>query len=307
MSVLIPVYNEVKNNNTDYLSNLNIIVDTFLQDRTASNLSTNSLKFYKTKLIPFLSYCESVSVKSLDQLTPTVIQSYLNYLRDKGLKQSSIGAYFTALKACLKWHYWYNQLDSKNPVDFVRRPKVSVIPLQPVTDEQIDKLLHTVRDNTFTDTRDRLIILLLKDTGLRASELLNIKIADIDFVKNSILIPHGKGNKSRYVFYGRDVRLGLNKFLKHAVRKDYLFTTSTGEHLTYSGLRTALKRMSLGAGLSGIEAHDFRRYFALKAIRNGMDLLTLSRILGHVNLAQLQRYVNQNPTDLQTAYNRFFS
>jgi len=145
--------------------------------------------------------------------------------------------------------------------------------------------------------------LTLVETGVRATELLNIDIADIDFIESSILIRQGKGRKPRTVFFGRTARKQLRAYLKiRNNNKGALFTTKELDRLTYNGLREVVRRLSKKAGLEEPVLHDFRRTFAIECLGKGIDLQTIAKLMGHTSLHVISRYLKQSKHDLGSAY-----
>jgi integrase/recombinase XerD len=147
---------------------------------------------------------------------------------------------------------------------------------------------------------------MLLDTGLRARELLSIHLSDINLITGNVLLRRGKGSKSRTVFIGKETKKATRAYLRD--RNDNLddlwVTDDQKKLLRYGGLRALLERHANIAGIKGPSAHDFRRAFAITMLRNGIDLVTLARLMGHTSLKVLQRYLKQLPDDLQEAHRR---
>lgn len=115
-----------------------------------------------------------------------------------------------------------------------------------------------------------------------------------------IHIRQGKGGKPRYVFLGKKSRKAMRAYLKHRTEDNpALWVTDEGERLTYSGLRQIMRRRSERAGVDTPGLHDFRRFFALQCLRNGMDIFTLQKLMGHTDIQVLRRYLAQTNQDTQ--------
>jgi integrase/recombinase XerD len=149
--------------------------------------------------------------------------------------------------------------------------------------------------STFYGARNSLVNALLIETGLRATELIKLNIEDISFENSSILVKMGKGRKPRTVFIGTTVRRQLRKYLKFRNDvKGALFTSKGGERLKYSGLRQILRRLSVKAGLSKPpQIHSYRREYCLQSLQKGIDLVSISRLMGHSGLGLLTIYAKQ--------------
>ena len=147
-------------------------------------------------------------------------------------------------------------------------------------------------------------MLFLLDSGLRARELLSIDLDDVNLITGNVLLRRGKGSKPRTVFIGKETKKAVRAYLRE--RDDSLralwVTHNQGKRLAYGGLRALLGRHAKLAGIDVPSAHDFRRAFAITMLRNGTDLVTLARLMGHTSLKVLQRYLKQLPEDLQAAH-----
>jgi integrase/recombinase XerD len=162
--------------------------------------------------------------------------------------------------------------------------------------------------NTFTGDRDAAILLCLLDTGARASEFLSINLNDINQARGDILIRQGKGRKPRTVYIGKLSKRALRRYLNH--RRDgstALWVTHPrcgSERVGYDGLRGILTRRAHEAGVEAPSLHDFRRAFALAMLRNGTDIFTLAKLMGHEGISVLQRYLKQTNLDTEEAHRR---
>jgi integrase len=172
-------------------------------------------------------------------------------------------------------------IDHKNP------------PLDPVSIEDVKKLISV------SDTRDKAIFLTLLDTGLRAAELLALNVEDVNLITGCILVEHGKGDKVRTVYIGRQTRKALRKYIDHT---GPLFLTDEGERLTYWGLRQIVRRRSEQAKIESPQIHSFRRLFALTMLRSGVDVYNLSMLMGHSDTQVLQRYLKLTEADNRQAH-----
>jgi integrase/recombinase XerD len=161
---------------------------------------------------------------------------------------------------------------------------------------------------TFTGDRDAAIILCLLDTGARANEFLSINLDDINQARGDILIRQGKGRKPRTVYIGKQSKRALRRYLNH--RSDHntaLWVTRPGcggGRLSYDGLRGIMKNRAKKAAVEEPCLHDFRRAFALAMLRNGTDIFTLAKLMGHEGISVLQRYLKQTNLDTEEAHRR---
>jgi len=278
-------------------------VEAFLIDRKAQGLSKGTIYFYQTKLKLFTDYCETQIVKNITEITSPILREYLLFLEVRGHNPGGIHACYRALKTFLLW--WEDEIEPegwKNPIRKVKAPKIPIMQLQPVKMETIQAMLLTC-EKAFTGKRDKALMLCLLDTGIRAAELCALNLEDLDRVYGSILIQKGKGQKPRTVFLGKKSRKALRTYLRE--RKDSspaLWVTTNGCRLTYWGVREIIRRRANKANVPNPGLHDFRRAFALQCLRNGMDVYSLQKLMGHSDLQVLQRYLAQTTEDIETAH-----
>lgn len=283
----------------DYLATW---IDAFLIDRKAQNLKPGSVQFYKEKLVAFLAFCETQAITRISQITPNDIRQFMLAL-EAGHNAGGCHTFYRGIRAFFLWYEYENEPENwQNPIKRVKAPKVAFEPLEPIPLPVFRALLKTCGQD-FTGARDKALLLCLLDSGARANEFLNINLDDLDVTAGSILIRSGKGSKPRYVFIGKEARRSLRRYLNK--RNDgnlALWITDEGERLAYDGLRAILVRRSKQAGVVYYSPHAYRRAFALGCLRNGMDVFSLQRLMGHSDLQVLRRYLAQTDGDLSTAH-----
>jgi site-specific recombinase XerD len=287
----------------DYLP---IVIDSFLIDRKSQGLSGGTVQFYKKKLNYFAKFCESQAVTQVGQITPDLLRRYLLELAG-GHNAGGVHACFRTLRTLLLWvgQEEIMPMDWKNPIHKVKAPKLPNELLEPVSLEDVDALLTTCK-YSFSGVRDKAMILGLLDTGARAQEFLNLNLEDVELPTGAVLIRQGKGRKPRMVFLGRKTVRAIRAYFRFRRDNNSAFWVSIhGERMTYTALRTLLRRRAALAGLDDIPTpHDFRRAFALVMLRNGVDVFALQKLMGHSDLQVLRRYLAQTDQDVQIAHMR---
>ena len=284
-------------------------LDAFLSSRKAQGAASGTLRFYSQKLKLFLDYCQAQSLERIGQITATFIRQYLLYLEESGHNPGGRHAAFRSLRAFLNWYEAEAEPEGwSNPIHKVRAPKVPIEPLEPVTHETIASMVKICERGKFIGDRDLAILLCLLDTGARANELLNIDLDDLNQASGTILIRKGKGGKPREVYLGKQSRKMLRKYLKNRIDDCHaLWVTHPrfgSERLGYDGLRGIIHRRSVDAKVEEPSLHDFRRAFALAMLRNGTDVYTLAKLMGHEGITVLQRYLKQTYQDTEAAHRR---
>ena len=287
----------------DYLP---ILVESFLIDRKAQGLSPDTIELYTKKLKYFLRYCERQALTQISQITSDFVRRYLLELSETH-NPGGVHVCFRALRTML---YWIEEEEImpdgwKNPIRRVKSPKLPIDPIEPIQIEEIHQLLKTCKSN-YSGARDQAMILGLLDTGARAKEFLNINLEDVDLATGAVMIRQGKGRKPRMVFLGRKTIRAIRAYFRF--RRDTnpaLWVSVHGDRMTYTALRTVLRRHAELAGLDEIPTpHGFRRAFALIMLRNGVDVFALQKLMGHSDLQVLRRYLAQTDQDVQIAHMR---
>jgi integrase/recombinase XerC len=285
---------------------LRILIESFLVDRKAQDLSGETIQFYQKKLKYFSKYCEDQAVTQVSQLTPDLLRRYLLELGERH-NPGGVHACFRTLRTLLLWigQEEIMPMDWKNPIYKVKPPKVPNELLDPISLEDVNALVATCK-YSFSGVRDKAMILGLLDTGARAQEFLNLNLEDIEMATGAAVIRQGKGRKPRMVFLGRKTLRSIRAYFRF--RRDThsaLWVSIHGERMTYTALRCLLRRRAQLAGLEEIPTpHDFRRAFALIMLRNGVDVFALQKLMGHSDLQVLRRYLAQTDQDIQTAHMR---
>jgi integrase/recombinase XerD len=290
----------------DYLLNW---LEAFLIDRKAAGVAQGTLRFYRQKIKLFTDYCDALTVKQISQITPSFLRQYLLYLEESGHNAGGRHAAFRLLRAFFLWYE--DEVEPQgwsNPIRKVKAPRVPMEPLEPVPFETVAQMVKSCERGTFTGDRDAAILFCLLDTGARASELLNIDLDDLNQASGIILVRKGKGGKPREIYLGKHSKKTLRKYLKYRTDgSPALWVTHprfSSERLSYDGLRAIIHRRSVDAKVEEPSLHDFRRAFALALLRNGTDVYTLAKLMGHEGIAILTRYLKQTYQDTEAAHRR---
>jgi integrase/recombinase XerD len=154
-----------------------------------------------------------------------------------------------------------------------------------------------------TGRRDKAIVLMLLDTGLRVGELARLKIGDVQQEKVYVA-PWGSGRKtrSRFVYIGRSTARAVFRYLLDRREQESLFTTKHGREMDRNNIRHMIHRLGTRAGVQNAYPHRFRHTFAIQYLRNGGDVFTLQRLLGHSTLEMVRRYLRLADRDAEEAH-----
>jgi len=278
----------------------------FILERKSRMLAPRTIYVYERELEYFTKFLEKNDLTVFGAITTNVIREYLLEL-SKTRNPSSCHVAFRVIKSLLIWvDDEYEPSNWKNPIRKVAPPLVRVQAKKGVDPMDIEKMLSAC--DTINAVRDRAILMFLFDTGVRGSELTALNYGDIDLHTGSVIIRHGKGDKYRVVFMGKKTLKQMRRYVNTLPKleaDDPLFQSQTHERLTFWGLRMMVVHRAKDAGLPKPPGlHDFRRAFARQCLKNGMDLISVSRLLGHSNVAVTQRYIYQDDGDLAQAHSQ---
>ena len=275
-------------------------------DRQSRGLSGRTVEFYACELGLWNNWMAQQGATAIADVTPQLLRQWLLHLTETR-NVGGVHASYRSLKTFLYWVWEENDLTPPNPISKVRAAKPSQEPLAPLSLEDLKVLLGACDGSGYTGVRDRALFLALLDTGCRATEFLSLNIGDVNLASGAVAVRHGKGNKPRVTFLGIKSRQAIRRYLR--TRRDAtpdapLWTTSQELRLTCCGLRSILRRRAGAAGMTMPTPHSFRRAFAISSLRNGVDVYSLQRLMGHADLTILRRYLRQTDEDLQEAHRR---
>lgn len=278
----------------------------FLIDRQARGLSPRTVCWYDEKLRVVQRILASYGVEQVEAIRSTTVRQLLLELGQTH-NQGGVHGFYRALRAFLNW--WETETEPQgwtNPMRKVQPPRVDLPPLEPVSLDDLRAMLATC-DKSFYGARDRALLLFLLDSGCRRAEFQALDVGHVNLATGAVLILRGKGGKARTTFIGAKTRRALLRYLRlrpNVAETEPLWATVEGSRLSYQGLREVLRRRAGRADVPEPSLHAFRRGFAIAALRNGADLITLQRLLGHASLAVLSRYLRQVNDDLQAAHEK---
>lgn len=283
-------------------------VQDFLLDRQANNVSPATLRWHTHALRHWLTFCEDNSITTTALVTPRHLRHFLVDLA-KRHNPGGVSNIYRSVKAFVRWYAAeYQPLGWTDPLAKVRTPTVPDEILSPVPAADVQAMLARCTPRTFTGERDRALLLLLLDTGVRRQEVLDLNIGDVNLETGAVLVRQGKGRKGRTVFVGARARRALLSYYRMRGNTDPdtpLWLTDEGNRLTITGLREILRRRARSANVAVPTPHSFRRAFAINCLRNGMDLVTLQRLMGHASLAIITKYLQLVNDDLQAAHAKY--
>ena len=268
------------------------------------NYSKNTEISYREDITNFLNYLEKnqLNYKKIDG---EIIRDYLKYLDEAKLKNSTIARRISALRT------FYNYLLNKNIVDTnlfnsIRNPKLEKKLPNYLSYEELAKILDNIDISTKIGLRNRLLVEMFYATGCRVSEMINIKVSDINKSNNSIRIM-GKGKKMRIVYFGEYARDYLDRYLP-LIDTDYLFTQESGDKLSIHDVEYIISDLVKNLALkTHVTPHTLRHTFATHLLNNGADIKTVQELLGHSSLNTTGIYTHVSNERIKEVYRKTFN
>ena len=279
-------------------------IDELTYEKKYSELTISG---YLKDLDLFLEYINNQNIKRFNDVDYQDIRLYVSYLYDLGYKNKTISRHISALKSFFKYLKKENII-KENPCTLISNPKLEKRLPKFLNFEDTEKLLSAFENNTSIGIRNTLILEILYSTGIRVSELVNMKYKDLDISGRSIKII-GKGNKERIVYFGNICLHKLNKYIKESYDKlninnlDYLILSKTGKKINDREVRKIIDDASQVIGLDiKISPHVLRHTFATHMLTDGADLRSVQELLGHENLSTTQIYTHLTNEKIRTVY-----
>ncbi len=249
------------------------------------------------QLLKFLD--EKRAVHELEGISFHDLKAYARFKQQSGLQPSSLVSMFKVIRAFFSWcvrEEYLNENIAKK-VDLPKQPKKV---LKGFTVIEVDRMINSFTYKTYFEARNKAMIAMLSDCGLRAKELRELETRN---VKETTILVNGKGNKERYMFISpalkkiliRYERIKKEYFKEKYFNENYYFLSYNGDLLSHVGLDKVIKEAGKRAGIEDkrVSPHSFRHFFAVQFILNtgGGDIYTLSKLLGHSNISTTERYL----------------
>ena len=243
--------------------------------------------------------------KKINEIELEDVKKYLKVLHEKKYKSTSISRKISTIKSFFKYLEAENKI-KKNPLILISNPKKEKHLPTFLNYKDLEKLLNTPNLETKEGKRDALIMEMLYSTGIRVSELVNIKLKDINEIEKKIIIL-GKGNKERYVYYGKQCENLLNIYMNERkqikTEEEYLFLNKHGKKINDRIIRMIIEKNSKLANINmKITPHTLRHTYATHMLNEGADLKSVGDLLGHQNLSTTQIYTHVSNERLRNVY-----
>ncbi|MGB4028909.1 MAG: tyrosine recombinase XerC [bacterium] len=282
--------------------------------RGERNYSEHTITAYRRDILQFVDYLQEQGEEDWSRVDNLAIRGYLAHLLQQGYGRSSMARKLAALRS----FFYFLQREGKtghNPAAEVGTPKQGRKLPQFLYRQEIEALLQAPPADTPLGQRDRALLEVLYSSGLRVSEVTNLRLQDLDFVRGEVRVV-GKGRKERLVPLGGKAREALSHYLEQGRRElvvqnkgagttDIVFLNRWGKGLSARSVRRVVDKYVQELALAeGLSPHSIRHSFATHLLEAGADLRVVQELLGHANIATTQIYTHVSRQRLRTVYQR---
>lgn len=285
------------------------IIDTYLIYLEKSRkLSENTLMSYKHDLYGYLRHLQNNNSK-ITKATKNTVAEYLALLQRSGKSAQTIARNLAAIRGLYKYLNVTERM-KRNPANGILSPKAERKLPQILTVKEVDRLLSAPLGEDFKNVRDKAMLELLYATGIRVSELIEIKVDDVEIEKE---ILRCEGTDRRVLPFGMLAKTALKKYLEvspyHNGAKEkstYLFVNIYGKPLTRQGFWKIIRQYKKSAGIEKeISPQILRHSFATHLLENGVDIKSLQELMGHSAITSTQFYENLKSSKLREVYTKY--
>ena len=293
------------------------ITETYLDDflhylQVERNLARNTQDAYIHDILEYWAFLKREGIASAGKVTHPDLVKFARELMTRKIADTTLARYFSSLRAYYKFLVMEGYLDT-DPTQHLDSPRLPASLPKILDLEDIESLLNAIDTSTARGLRDRAMFELMYATGMRVSEVCDLRVEQIDFAEGLILV-HGKGDKERVVPLGEEAHFWLERYLEEAresLRTGYLtegivFLNNRGQPLQRKGIWYILKKLAASAGLEKpLSPHTFRHSFATHLLEGGADLRLVQEMLGHADISTTQIYTHLDTGYLQEVHRSF--
>jgi site-specific recombinase XerD len=300
-------------------------VDYFCTSMTLEGKSPETVLWHRKKLPAFAQFLQQqghslkvkdVRVEDARAFIKSLLERKTRYnahvLRKEvegGLAMTTVHGYARSLRTFASW-LEREGYTNENIFEGLKPPKLPQILIEPLAEDEIRKILLLIPQDTSEGVRSYAVVLLFLDSGIRLSELINLRISQIDFAVGQFKV-FGKGAKERIVPMGVAARRAVIRYKDHFrpqpvnPNEDRLFLTMAGQPISKDSVEKLIQRLARKANIPRLHPHLLRHSFAVRYLINGGDVFTLQKILGHSTLDMTRRYVTLANSDVKDKHRQY--
>ena len=261
--------------------------------------SKNTEVSYERDLKKMCQYLKWQEIDSVKAVNATSLNSYVLYLEQNGLKPATISRSIASMKAFFAYLYKERQIE-KDPTEHLKAPKIEKKLPSVLSTEEMSRLLEQPSGNSPKELRDKAMLELLYATGIRVSELISLKLTDVNLQMEYVSCMDA--HKERTIPFGKKAKDALKRYINDGRPKlvedeasVWLFTNCSGQSMSRQGFWKLIKFYGGKAGIeSEITPHTLRHSFAAHMVSNGADLKSVQEMLGYADISATQIYAQMN-------------
>ncbi len=283
-------------------------IDSFISYlHNVKRVSNNTEMSYKRDLNKFALYMSTQGVTDVSKITETMLNSYILYLEDNKFSAATVSRNIACLKSF--YHFLFKEaVVAKDISENLRAPKVEKKIPEIMTTDEVVRLLEQPKGGTTKDVRDKAMLELLYATGIRVSELISLKVSDVNLQMGYIVAQDS--SKERVIPFGHEAKVALTRYMEDARNEmlldkssNILFVNCSGEPMSRQGFWKLIKFYAKKAGIEAdITPHTLRHSFAAHLVENGADLRSVQEMLGHSDISTTQVYANLTHSRIREVY-----
>lgn len=278
--------------------NLSFAIKKFITDRQVRMFTSKTIQNYRDVLGAFLRFTGDIDIESITY--DIHILRYNKYLISKGLSRASVGSYLRQIKAFFNYLEEQDIIKSGTIAKRIKPPKGAKKNINLFTGDDIKMIFESIHcESEWLTIRNKLLVCFMYDSGLRQEELTKILKADFDFTRN-VLTVHGKGNKDRYVPFGKTTREYIDRYLLLCpFDMEYFFCDRYGKRITCNLIKKFINKLQQITGIEGLSSHKLRHNFATNFCIDGyikdgyVDNIKLKTLMGHESLLTTEVYMHE--------------
>lgn len=266
---------------------------------TEKQTSKNTEVSYERDLRKLCVFLEEQGIHALNGVTETSLKSYVMRLEQEGMKPATISRSIASMKAFFAYYVKVRKLE-EDPAEKLKAPKIEKKLPAVLTTEEMGRLLEQPSGNSPKELRDKAMLELLYATGIRVSELISLRLSDVNLQMEYLTC--ADNHKERIIPFGKKAKEALKIYLKDGREKlvgeegcEWLFTNCSGQTMSRQGFWKLIKSYGEKAGIEAeITPHILRHSFAAHMIGNGADLKVVQEMLGYSDISATQVYAQMN-------------
>lgn len=275
--------------------------------RNIKRTSDNTVISYQRDLKKFCNYLKEKGISAAENATELDLEGYIHYMERNHFATSSISRSVASIRAMYQFLFREGRIQ-KDPSSMLRPPKVEKKIPEILSVEEVDKLMKQPDITTPKGMRDTAMLELLYATGMRVSELIHLRIDDLNLDYGYVVCHDGE--KERIIPIGNVSRMALLRYMESArsffvkdSRETSLFTNCSGKAMSRQGFWKVLKGYADEAGIMrDITPHTLRHSFAVHMLQNGADVKSVQEMLGHSDISTTQVYLGANMVKMRDVY-----